>query len=161
MFVRSLKTTKIYLIIISCLDTGAVAGGVMDSMESKSVINGLLRIRMRFGKMTRIAEDQGINLLAFDKLAEESKRLLELEAVTSAPVESQYRNYVEQGIQVIKKLVTVMTRTLKNEKLPILEREGANLLLEIACYEANGIPCAKYDDFLYICPNDIICPNME
>ena len=46
-----------------------------------------------------------------NKLAEESNGLLELEAVTDALVESQYRNYVERGIQVIKKLVRVMSRT--------------------------------------------------
>ena len=58
-----------------------------------------------------------------NKLAEESNGLLELEAVTDALVEFQYRNYVERGIQVIRKLVRLMTRTLKCEKLPFLERK--------------------------------------
>jgi len=62
MFSESRKTSKVYPLIIRCLDTGAVAGVMMDSMESKSVINALLRAQMRFGKMTRIAEDQGTNL---------------------------------------------------------------------------------------------------
>ena len=57
MFAKSRKTTKVYPLIIRCLDTGAVAGVMMDSMESKSVINALLRIQMRFGKMSRIAKD--------------------------------------------------------------------------------------------------------
>ena len=57
MFAKSRKTTKIYPLIIRFLDTGAVAGVMIDSMESKSVTNGLLRIQMGFGKMPRIAKD--------------------------------------------------------------------------------------------------------
>ena len=76
-------------------------------------------------------KDKGTNLLILNKLAEESNVLLELEEVVDAPVQSQYRNYVERGIHIIKKLVRVMTRTLKNEKGPILEKEEADLLLDL------------------------------
>ena len=69
MFARSHKTTKIYPLIVRCLDTGCVAGVIMESMESKSVINDLLRIQMRFGKISKISEDQGTNLLELNRFS--------------------------------------------------------------------------------------------
>ena len=74
-------------------------------------MNGLSRIQMRFGKIAKISQDQGTNLLVFHKLADESNGLLDLETVTDAPVGAQYKNYVERRIQVIKRLIRIMTRT--------------------------------------------------
>ena len=33
--------------------------------------------------------------------------------------------------------------------------------MEMAGYENNAIPYAKDDEQLYVCPNDIISPNLE
>ena len=85
---------------------------------------------------------------------------MELEEVTDAPVDGQFRRYVERSIQAVKKLFRTMTRTLKGEKLPVLEREAATLLLEIACFETNAIPFGIDEEKLYICSNDILVPNL-
>ena len=76
-------------------------------------------------------------------MAKESNGLLDLEEVTDAPVDAQFGNYVERGIQVIKKLMRTTTRTLKHKKPPVLEREEATLILEMACFEANSIPFGR------------------
>ena len=44
-------------------------------------------------------------------------------------------------------------------KLPLLERDEANLLLEVACFEVNSIPYGLDDEIVYLCPNDIIAPK--
>ena len=75
---------------------------MMESMERNSVINGLLRIQTRFGKISKISKDQGTNLLELNRLADESNGLLDIEALTDAPVKAQFRNDVDRVIQVIK-----------------------------------------------------------
>ena len=85
MFARSRKTTKIFFLIVRCIDTGCISGVMMESMENKYLINGLLRLQLRFGKISKISKDQGANLLELNRLAEESNGLLKLEEDTDAP----------------------------------------------------------------------------
>ena len=77
--------------------------------------------------------------MELNRRAEESNGLLKLEEDTDAPdTYTQFRNFLERGTQVIKKLVQTMTKMLKEEKLPVLKREEANLLLGIACFETKS-----------------------
>ena len=54
-----------------------------------------------------------------------------------------------------------MTRTLKNQKLPLLEKEEATLLLETICFQVNAIPYAADHERLFLSPNDILVPNFS
>ena len=53
----------------------------------------------------------------------------------------------------------MMTRTLKHQKLPVLEKEEAALLMETAHYVKNKIPYTADTECLYISPNDILIPS--
>ena len=59
---------------------------LVDTMESKTIINALLR----FGKL-----NQGTNLIEINQLVDDSNGLLKLQEVTDALVDGQFRNYVE------------------------------------------------------------------
>ena len=55
----------------------------------------------------------------------------------------------------------MMLRKRKNEKLPILMREEAIIVMETACYLVNSIPYARDKEGLFICPNDVLMPFYE
>ena len=103
---------------------------LMDTMESVSVINALVRIQLRIRKIEKISRDQGTDLIEINRLVDESNGLLQLQEVTDASVDGQFRNYVEESVQILKKIIRIISQTLKNEKLPVLEKEEATLLLE-------------------------------
>ena len=75
------------------------------------------------------------------------------------PVGGQFRNYIERGIQIVKKKIRLMKKTVHGEKLPLLEKEEAELLVELARFEANNISYGIDEEKVY--PNDIISPNIE
>ena len=89
---------------------------LMDSMESKSVINALLRVQLRFGRIEKVCKDQGINLIEVNKMVAGNNGLLQLEEVEDTPVDQQYRNYIERSVQILKKIVRMMSRIFKSEK---------------------------------------------
>ena len=78
-----------------------------------------------------------------------SNGLLQLEEVKDLPVDGQYRNYVERSVQILKKIVTMMSLTLNSEKLLLLEKEEAMLLVESPCFQVNSIPYGKDSEDLY------------
>ena len=59
---------------------------------------------------------------------------------------------------MVKKIVRMMLKTRKNEKLPILLREEAALIMETACYSVNNISYGMDNEGLFICPNDVLMP---
>ena len=50
----------------------------------------------------------------------------------------------------------MMLRIRKHEKLPILLREEAAVVMETACYSVNNIPYGWDKEGLFICPNDAL-----
>ena len=105
--------------------------------------------------------DAGSNLIELKRMAENSNGLLNFEEAVVHPISSQYRNYCERAVQMVKKVARMMLRKQKNQKLPILMREDAALIMESACYSINSIPYAHDKESLYIAPNDILVPNYE
>ena len=55
---------------------------IMESMETKSVVNALLRLQLRMGRINRISMDSGTNLFELKRMAEVSNRLLQLKHIT-------------------------------------------------------------------------------
>ena len=49
-FSNSRKLVKVWLLLIRYMDTGAVLCQIMESMETRSVMNALLRLQLRMGK---------------------------------------------------------------------------------------------------------------
>ena len=62
---------------------------------------------------------------------------------------------------MVKKVARMMLRKRKNEKLPLLRREEAIIVMESACYSVNSIPYARDKEGLFISPNDILMPSYE
>ena len=123
---------------------------LIDSMESKSVINALLRFR----RIEKICKDQGTNLIEVNKLVISSNGLLQLEDVKDAPVDGQYRKNVERSVQILNKIVRMMRRTLESEVFPLLEKKEAMFLVESAYFQVNSIPYGMDNEDLFVCPND-------
>ena len=102
---------------------------MMESMQSKSVIGALVRLQFRMGRIKKVAMDAGTNLVELKRMSEESNDLLQIEEAVVHPVSSQIRNYCERAVQMVKKVARMMLRKRKNEKLPILMREEAVIIM--------------------------------
>ena len=113
------------------------------------------------GRIKKITMDSGSNLIELKRMAEDSNGLLKIEQAIVHPVSAQFRNYCERGVQMVKKIVRMMLRTRRNEKLPTLLREEAAIIMETACHSVNNIPYGKDHEGLYICPNDVIMPFFQ
>ena len=94
-------------------------------------------------------------------MAEDSNGLLQFEEAVVHPISSQYQYYCERATQMVKKVARMMMRKQKNERLPVLLREEAALIMESACSSINSIPYAHNKEHLYIAPNDILVPKYE
>ena len=55
----------------------------------------------------------------------------------------------------------MMCRTLRNQKIPLLEKEEATLLIETACFQVNSIPYGADNEDIYLSPNDILVPTFQ
>ena len=52
-------------------------------------------------------------------------------------------------------------RMLKHQKLAVLQKEEAELIMKTSCYIINEIPYAADAESLYISPNDMLVPNFK
>ena len=105
--------------------------------------------------------DKGTNMFETKRLVDASDRLLHLKEVKDQPLDVQYRNYCERLVQILKKIIRMMCRTLKIQKLPLLEKEDATLLIKTACFQVNSIPYAADNEDLCLSPNDILVPSFQ
>ena len=160
-FNNARKVVKLWPLLVRCIDTGGVNCLMMESMQSKSVIGALVRLQFRMGRIKKVAMDAGTNLVELKRMSEESNGLLQVEEAVVHPVSSQFRNYCERGVQMVKKVARMMLRKRRNERLPILMREEAAIIMESACFSVNSIPYAHDKEGLYIAPNDILTPSYE
>ena len=80
-FSKSRKVVKASPLLALCLDTGAVLCLLMESMETKSVVNALLRFQLRVGRIEKICMDQGTNMIELKRLVDSSNGLLQLKEV--------------------------------------------------------------------------------
>ena len=62
---------------------------------------------------------------------------------------------------MVKKVVRMMMRKLKNQKLPVFQREEAVLIMESACYTINEVPYAADGESLFLSPNDILVLSFQ
>ena len=53
-FNNSRKIVKLWPLLICCVDTDAVLCMMMEYMETKSVVNALLRLQLRMGKIEKV-----------------------------------------------------------------------------------------------------------
>ena len=69
-FSKSRKIMKVWLLLIRCVDTGTVLYLIMESMESKSVVNAHLRLQLKMGRIDRVSVDGGTNLIELKRSLE-------------------------------------------------------------------------------------------
>ena len=50
---------------------------------------------------------------------------------------------------------------MRNQKLPLLEKEEVTLLIETACFQVNSIPNGADNEDLYLSPNNILVPTLQ
>ena len=82
-------------LLIRCIDTGAVLCLIMESMETSSEVNALLRLQLRMGRIHKVSVDSGTNLIELKRMAEVSNGVLKFKEVVVQHVDSQFRNYCE------------------------------------------------------------------
>ena len=85
-FLKSRKVVKAWPLLARCLDTGAVLCLLMESMETKSVVNSLLRLQLRVGRIEKICMDQRTNMIELKRLVDSLNGLLQLKEVKFQPV---------------------------------------------------------------------------
>ena len=76
-------------------------------------------------KIEKVTMDSGTNLIELKRMAEISNGLLQFKEAVVHQVNSQYQNYCERSVQMVKKVVRMMMQKLTNQKLPVLLREEA------------------------------------
>ena len=160
-FQKSRKVVKAWPLLTRCFDTGAVMCLLVDFMETKSVANALLRVQLRVGRIDKVCMDKGTNMFAIKRIVGASDCLLQLKEAKDHPVDTQFRYYCERSVQVLKKIIRMMCRTLRNQKLPLLEKEEATLLIETASFQVNSVPYGPEHKDLYLSPNDILVPTFQ
>ena len=92
----------------------------MESTESKSVMNGVMRIQLRHERVKKICKDKETSLIEPNRLCISSNDFPKISEVKDTPVGGQFRNYIERGIQIVKKKIRLMKKTVHGKKLPLL-----------------------------------------
>ena len=134
-FNNSSKVVKLWPLLIRCVDTGSVSCLMIESMQSKSVVSSLIRLQFRMGRIKKVSIDAGSNLIELKRMAENSNGLLQFEEAVVHPISSQYRNYCERAVQMVKKVAWMRRRKQKNKKTPCVNERrsgpyyGVGLLL--------------------------------
>ena len=125
-FPGSRKHVKCYPLIVKCLNSPAVQIILMESMETKRVVLVLLRLEARYGDIKLIARDSGTDLLENNlnpKIdSPDRTRLFGLIQDYTAPVDSQYRNYCERSVGLIKKYLHQACGLEKKEALLVIQK---------------------------------------
>jgi len=61
-------------------------------LDGKSVVNALLRIQLRFGRIDKVCMDKGTNMFEIKILVNTSDGLLQLKELKDQPVDAKYHN---------------------------------------------------------------------
>ena len=75
-FNNSRKIVKLGPFLIGCIVIGAVLCMMMESMETKSVVNALVRLQLKMGKNEKVSMNSGTNLIELKRMSEISNGLL-------------------------------------------------------------------------------------
>ena len=114
----------------------------------------------RYGDLKLIARDSGTNLLETNintKIdSPDRTRLFGLIQDFTAPGDSQYRNYCERSVGLIKKYLYQACGLEKNEALPVMLKTEMEYLLETAASIVNRIPYTLSKDMVHVCPADTL-----
>ena len=132
----------------------------MENMSTEQVILGLLRLEVRYGRITKITRDAGSNMMGNLNLkTKDGERLFNIVTDITHHVDSQLRNYVERSVATLKKFIRQACGLTRQECFPTLIRSEAELLFEKAARLCNNIPYAKGIENLYIRPADFMNPD--
>ena len=73
--------------------------------------------------------------------------------------DSQYRNYCERSINLIKRFMRQIVGKVKEETLPTLLFSEWLFVLEKCARTCNEIPYCQDPENLYVCPQDLMNPS--
>ena len=157
-FPGSRKRIKIWPLMIKCINSGAITIYPMESMDTKQVILCLLRLETRYGELIGISRDSGTNLLNLNPKTEDGKRLFNLIRDYTAPVDSQYRNYIERNAGMIKRYLRQACGVEKNGNIPTVLKSELDYLLDLTCAIINKIPycVTKGNAMVTLAPADML-----
>ena len=129
-------------------------------MQNVSIQLSLLRLEARYGEIKLIGRDSGTNLLENNinpKIdSPDRTRLFVLIQDYTAPVDSQYRNYCERPVGLIKRYLHQACGVEKNEALPVMLKTEMEYLLETAAAIVNRIQYVLSKDMVHVCPADTL-----
>ena len=132
----------------------------MENMSTEQVILGLLRLEVRYGRISKITKDAGSNMMGnLNPRTKDGERLFNIVTDITHHVDSQFRNYVERSVSTLKKFIRQACGLTRQESFPTLIRSEAELLFERAARLCNNIPYAKGIENLFIRPADFMNPD--
>ena len=145
------KTIEVYPLLVKCIATSAVVMTIMETAKTISVILGLLQVEVKLGiKFESISIDAGSNFLVSNldpvltgsalAMGNEGQRLFNLLGSHTSQRDSQWTNYSESSTSLVKASIRKMFYLTKHQKLPTLNREELNYIVNLICYEINSIP---------------------
>ena len=132
----------------------------MENMSTEQVILGLLRLEVRYGRISKITKDAGSNMMGnLNPRTKDGERLFNIVTDITHHVDSQFCNYVERLVSTLKKFIRQACGLTRQESFPTLIRSEAELLFKRATRLCNNIPYAKGIENLFIRPADFMNPD--
>ena len=177
LFPDSRQSKKIYLLAIKCLFSGFISIVMLDSLKSSDISKALQSVQARYGvKITKLYADNASNL-ASNSLSKFDNdmfytSLQEIMATNQIVIKniapaiegstayysnlpySQFRNYSESSIKLIKKYFKHLTNDTVT--LPTLNNQDWLLLCDLVAGYLNRLP---YSNKTLICPLALIFPG--
>ena len=143
---------------------------MMDTPKTVSVIIGMLEIEARLGvKITKISVDRGSNFLVENldptlvdstiARGQEGQRLFGLLGSHTSQRDSQWSNYAESAVKLVKGFYKKIFSLAPQEALPILSRAEHSYLAALVSQEINSIPyLVDTGEKYFLSPGDFIYP---
>ena len=149
---------KMWLLPITCIQSGITEILVSDGYDTSAVITGLLTLQQRYTGIKAIVADHGTQLQNLNlkghnpRTAEEAQILILLEDLKVAAIRGQRTSYVETKIKQMKSLWRNIFPQ-KMASLPTLTICELMLLMSYTTRIINSIPFAGQAN---ICPADLL-----
>ena len=91
----------------------------MENMSTEQVILGLLRLEVRYGRITKITRDAGSNMMGnLNPKTKDGERLFNIVTYITHHVDSQFRNYGERSVATLKKFIRQACGLTRQESFP-------------------------------------------
>ena len=162
-WVSARKAVKKYPVVMKDVNYGGVYITLAEDLSTSQMLLALLRLEQQFGPIDMISRDGGSDLLEGNLnpriLNKDHERLLgAIKDVAHLP-DSQYRNYCERSINLIKRFMRQIVGKVKEETLPTLLFSEWLFVLEKCARTCNEIPYCQDPENLYVCPQDLMNPS--